>query len=517
MLGSIELGGRGVSRAWVVLAIFALACGDDAAPVDGGVPDGGPDAMVDSALDAMPTMDAMVEPDVVYACEDNVIAESAVSVTLTLDTEATTVLPRDLGFECGNIEAMRWAPQEVVEYLVPGTGSMQVTASLLNAGTPTSFDTLLQVRRGRCQGIPGSFPPSCFDDAGSDARSEAVVSAEGGDTLYILVTGYAETPFEGFVDRGSAELTITAVAHSRPVITAAEAYFAGTDAIFDIHGTDMDGDAAGAFVTLLDGAGEQVGSELAAFFDADLSTMTTFTGRARFASAATDAADAETARVVAFDSAFGLSDSVDVAIGTLPTVGYGEPCDLDTVCRSAFTCTVGACSASAEIEALCDGATAITVAAPTDTTTRGAATASLGPGVGLLSSDCAAAQGFAGTEGVFSVDVPAGAYDIIARTTRPADTILYTRTTCADLESQLGCSDDIDAAAGNALSRLEHRDVSEGTYYFVVEVYGGFGEGTMSVGLEVSLRPVLGSGATCDMAEADDRCAAGSCSGGTCP
>lgn len=510
------MGGRGVSQVWAALAVFAMACGGgDGTPDDAGIPD----AMADAAVDALDadTADATVEPDVVYACEDNTLAASEATVTLTVDTEATTISPRDLGFQCGNLEAMRWAPQEVVEYVVPGTGAMQVTASLLNAGTPTSFDTLLQIRRDRCQSIPADFPPSCFDDAGMDARSEAVVSAEGGDTLYIVVTGYAETPFEGFVDRGPAELSITAVPHARPSITSAQAYFADTDAVFDIEGMDLDGDAAGAFVTLLDSAGESVGGQLAGFFDMDLSGMTTFTGRARFADAAVDRAAAVTARVVAFDGVFGLSEPVEVPVGALPTVGYGEACDLATVCRGVYTCAAAVCAATADISTLCDGATAVTVPTPTGTLESASASVTLGSGVGLLSSDCAAAEGFAGTEGVFSVAVPAGAYDLIARTTRPADTILYSRTTCADLESQLGCSDDIDGAGGNALSRLEHRDVTEGTYYFIVEVYGGFGDGTMSVGLDVSLRPVLGTGASCDDAEVDNRCATGACSAGACP
>jgi hypothetical protein len=35
--------------------------------------------------------------------------------------------------------------------------------------------------------------------------------------------------------------------------------------------------------------------------------------------------------------------------------------------------------------------------------------------------------------------------------------------------------------------------------------------------MEVSLRPVLASGATCDMTGANNRCAGGACAGGTCP
>jgi hypothetical protein len=35
--------------------------------------------------------------------------------------------------------------------------------------------------------------------------------------------------------------------------------------------------------------------------------------------------------------------------------------------------------------------------------------------------------------------------------------------------------------------------------------------------VEVALRPVLGSGAACDVAQVENRCAASACAAGTCP
>jgi len=48
------------------------------------------------------------------------------------------------------------------------------------------------------------------------------------------------------------------------------------------------------------------------------------------------------------------------------------------------------------------------------------------------------------------------------------------------------------------------------------EVFGGAMMST-PFDLDLSVRPVLATGATCDVAEVDNRCAGGACAAGTCP
>ena len=67
-------------------------------------------------------------------------------------------------------------------------------------------------------------------------------------------------------------------------------------------------------------------------------------------------------------------------------------------------------------------------------------------------------------------------------------------------------------------SRVDVRNVTGGTYTIFVEPFRP-GAATAFT-LEVSLRPVLGSGAACDPAQLRNRCSTGACPSGatpTCP
>lgn len=129
-------------------------------------------------------------------------------------------------------------------------------------------------------------------------------------------------------------------------------------------------------------------------------------------------------------------------------------------------------------------------------------------------------RGSAGAETIYSVQVPTGLQvDLLVTSEQPGtadtDTIVYIRSECVDGTTELACNDD--RASGDLQSDLEARNLGPGTYFVFVEAYGGVPTGTAPFELQVTARPVLASGATCDDAEVRNRCAGAPCSGGTCP
>ena len=111
---------------------------------------------------------------------------------------------------------------------------------------------------------------------------------------------------------------------------------------------------------------------------------------------------------------------------------------------------------------------------------------------------------------------------MVARTDLPGtgdtDTMLYLRGSCADPTTEVACNDDIDLGAMVYTSHLELLDAPAGDYVLIVEQWAP--NPTADAGafaLEVALRPVLATAATCDNAGILNRCAAGPCAGAVCP
>jgi hypothetical protein len=507
---------RMISRSLSFLSLAALslaACGDDSTTPP---PDGGPgDAMV---LDGGPGTDS--GPPAVPVCMATraVTSEVGVTMTVTGDTSMAATRPVDLGPGCGNAESPRFAPQEVIEYTVPGTGPLGVELTLVTTGTDMMFDTVIQLRTS-CDAIP-TEPNTCFDDtdlAGGELRSTGGFSAMGGDVVYIFITGYSETPVEGFEDRGAWALDITARANTAPEILGAEILLVGDEIRVTAMGADPDGDVLGFNVNFLDAAGDPVDLAAAPLFAEDLTGMTTFTGTAMLTGGNTvRMAGATQAAVSIYDRVFATSAPTTVPVVDAALVGIGETCDATNICAAPLTCESSVCEAPADVVTACGAATDVTVATPTTTLTTASITGSIDMGTGLFAGRCAATPGL---EALYTVDVPAGMFDLVANTDRPGtamdtDTVVWIRSECADPTDEVACSDDIGMMMLHSNAVVMNAEA--GTYTIGVEIFGGATAAT-AFELEVGLRPVLATGATCDDAGVMNRCAGGACATGTCP
>src|SRR5262245_60728864 len=102
------------SRALPFLAVLALvtftACGDDSGPPpDGSVPMDGPAQIDGGRRDGGPTATAV-------CMATRAITGMTGTMTVTGDTSLVNTRPTDLGPDCGNAGAARFAPQEVLAY-----------------------------------------------------------------------------------------------------------------------------------------------------------------------------------------------------------------------------------------------------------------------------------------------------------------------------------------------------------------------------------------------------------------
>jgi Ca2+-binding RTX toxin-like protein len=229
------------------LSLLLAAC-DGTPPisdagVDAGLPDSGPP-------DAGPPL----------ACTETMTVDGVLgdTVSVMFDTAMTETRPRDLGLTCGNAEAeLRWAPEEVVELHVPGTGPVAVDLDTVSSGeTDADFNTVLQVRT-QCEHVPqGIFPPTCFDDfSQTDFRSRGSFMATGGQTYFIIVTGFSHPPADqGTVDRGHVRLDITVHDNAPPTITSGSLILAGNDTLVGAGGSD--GLSGGSGDDTLDGGAD---------------------------------------------------------------------------------------------------------------------------------------------------------------------------------------------------------------------------------------------------------------------
>jgi hypothetical protein len=518
----------------LLLSLVVGACGDDDGPplaVDAGrFADGG------DRDDAGRPMDSgqrdAGRPEALPTCAaPEMVTGTIGTVTVTGDTTGGVAGSLDLGDACGNPEAATVPPQFVVAYEVPGDGLVAIEVATNVDGTDEAFDTVLQVRT-ECEAIPESdFAPTCFDDVGGILQSAGTVAVEGGSVVYIVVTGFGETPVEGASDAGAFTLEITARVQNLPVVTGGEVRIIGERAEIVVEGTDPDMDPLGVLATFLDDTGAPVDlnddgaaddeDQIAAAFDNldELEGMASYTGVVSFATLGTRLTELSvtSATVQLVDEPFGLSEEATLEVGVYTEADYGEACSgAMVVCARPLVCTDAVCASSPAVIAACGAATGITVATPTTTATSTMVTGSLEAGAGALEGSCGLTGG---SEVVYSVVVPAGSFDLVARTDLPGtgatDTVVYVRSDCEDPTSEVACDDDVGGSFG---SLAEVLDAPAGTYAVVVEPFDSVAAAE-PFDLEVSLRPVLATGATCDPMGVENRCGGAACVAATmvCP
>lgn len=122
---------------------------------------------------------------------------------------------------------------------------------------------------------------------------------------------------------------------------------------------------------------------------------------------------------------------------------------------------------------------------------------------------------------LYTVTVPAGAFDLVATnvnagTASTLDTVIYALATCGNPGSGPAgaCVDDV---MGERRATLVVQNIAAGTYTLAVSAYTSLAM-TAPFTLDVTLRPVLATGATCDPMGVMNRCSAGACpAGGVCP
>ena len=523
------------------LAFGLVACGSNGgkSATDAGMTgDGGTMTMTDSGgggTDAGMTSDSGPTGTALPTCASPaaLTGEIGTPATYTVDTTTGAEGAIDL-VTCGNVEGSPRAPQAVVAYTVPGTGALAVNFTTVLSGTDDTFDTVVQVRTDCATAPEDGFPPTCFDDAdydGGELRSAGGFMTTGGETVFFVLTGYTDTPAEGFTDRGALSIEITARANVAPVLTEADVRVVGSDIEFEVTGSDADMDAEGVLVRFLDGDGMPIDIDesgtaddldrISFPFDESVAGMASFTGLFTgidFVLALADFAPAG-AELWIYDSANVLSDALTVDFRTITVLGYGEDCSVaDTRCEAPLSCDTGVtdtCVAPAAVVTACAAATALDL----DTL----ATGTLAVGDGVLMGSCSDTSG---TEAIYTVTVTgAMPRDLVVTTdldeTMMTDTVLYARTTCEDEASEpdMACDDDIDGMT-NPRSTVELLDVAAGTYTFVVETYEGVeGPDPEPYAIQATMRPIRNSGQSCDPDGIENRCADMPCVAATsmCP
>jgi hypothetical protein len=516
----------GVIATGLLVLHLASGCGDNrgapAPPPDAPAP---PDARV--APDAM-GVDA--SPGAGGVCDAPIAVAGALGsmVAATGDTSmaAPGLAPVDLA-ACGP-DVDPAPPQQVVAYEVPGTGRVAIELSLINDGTQANFDTLVQIRTACGEAPTGAG--TCFDDLrSSEPRSRGTLFASGGDTVYVVVTGNGE-PDQGRVSEGPWTLELYAENATTPALTQAavrirqtflEATLAGTDAGRDANRVRLVFYRAdGSIVDInFDDAGDQ--ADRLIFPLQGTSDQAAFTGTLQVDSFGLfmQQEGAVAADVSLLDRFGDESNRVRVDIDVPALRGVGQSCDdVTELCAIDLACEGSVCTVPESVSDACAGATAVAIATPVDTATSVQVSATLQPGTGALTATCVETEG---TEQLFTVEVPAGGtYDLVAHTdlevTGDIDTVLYVRSSCQDPTTEAGCNDDTPGIAPH--SRVEVLAAPAGSHTIVVEPYPySFDPLPAEIGLELMLRPVLGSGATCDPTGAENRCASGPCTAGTCP
>lgn len=502
--------------------LLALAACDNGAPpaIDGGT-------------------DAASLPDATYRAPDScdmthlhtLDGMAGGTVSIDLDTTMTTTRPRDLGPGCGNTASdIRWAPQEVIEFHVPGTGMQGVRFTTDAAATsPINLNTLIQVREGECRMIPaGAFPPTCFDDVdpATNLHSTGGITVMGGTTLYFIVTGYSNPPAgQMAVSEGTIHVDFSVAPNTPPTITAGTVLFSGVDTKITATATDAEGPIAGYAMQLYNAAGGIDTNGDGTFSDADSfvftfdtvdNTAPTYRGHSlisgmvyRFAEACRQAGVLCTQfGLRVFDQQYALSAELRVNVQEAQYVGVGATCDESHLCVGGLSCSGGSCGAVPAASTECGGAMDIVLATPTTASTTMTVSGST-PASGVFVGSCG---GGMGGEGIWHLAVPAGDYDLSLTTDvggTAVDTLVYVRRACLDQTTELamGCNDDINYPS-NPRSHLTFRDITPGDYYIFVETYDG---APGAYHLQATLLPVLASGTACDPSMVNYRCVTGVC------
>jgi len=523
--------------------LLALACCAALAACSPGntpTPDAG------DPVDAGPKLPP-VEPVVPSPCdEDRVLPEdfNGNTVTFTVDTgdEALEDLrPVDIGMSCGNPDSDEWAPQQVVQVTVPGTGKKSLAVDTRRAATDDGFLTVVQVRR-TCDTLPTtSIPPHCIGPTNTELQARGVFPVEGGETLFLVFTGYPGFDGQQLEDgttvtsRGRMSVKLDVADAKVPVLTSAEANFVGKAFELRLAGTDDDEDAIGGVAELLaadgsiidingDGRGDDQ-DVIADSFDGLTAPLDTFDHTITIAGAREDfeRLGVTKVRVRALDETYWTSEPRELSIGQLTAVGVNGTCNATARCSPGLTCDAGTCLAPAAATNSCAAGTDVALAPPDDLTAASIVVPSqvLTSGNGGLEATCAPT---AGKELVYNIAVPAtGKWDLVATTAVgrvpvATDTVLSIRSSCADSSTELACNDEI-AVQQDSRSLVTAEVTGLGAAYVVADYYQGIASGTKTFSIQFTLRPVLTSGATCDADQRLNRCDRGYCNVDTlkCP
>jgi hypothetical protein len=444
--------------------------------------------------------------------------------------------PHGLSIGCNDLSspanAGKDAGQVVYELVVPGTGPHAIVATTEIPGTDRSIDTLIGIRTASCF---GSASDQCFDDVGQDTRARADFLANGGDHVFVILTTYSHG------QENPVAIDFTSKPNAEPSLASASALIVGEELLVDVAGGDPDGNGWGVIVRFHGPAGELIdldgngirnaADRLSGPFSRSVQDVTMFSERARLPISAAQAGrigGATMAYVRAQDQAgaVSLSDVVTPVMAGAVAL-HGQPCDANNVCSEELNCSAGmvrTCQPTATRQGACTAAMTLAVPTPTTSTTTSSAMGVLMLGTGLFQGNCGNTLG---TEDIYSVSVPMGAFDLVLTTENPgtamgADTVIYVRSDCVEpLSEGMGwCNDDDTSATPTSLlSRLVIEDIPQGSYAVFVESYQGvLPDMMLRYELSASLRPVLPSGAHCDPAEVMNRCAGMACTGaGTCP
>ncbi len=329
-----------------------MGCGDD-------------DAM--TMADTGPGMDAGMEDgggaddagggDVCAAPRIEVLALGEQSLSGNTEGASSTLA---LSEGCGNAPS----PQEIVGLTLPGSGDVAVSFTLATEGT-ADFDTVVEYRPA-CASFADAV---CFDDTGMDLRSSGTFIAEGGTTVFVVVTG-----FDGDAS-GGWQMDVEVAPATAPTLDTVQAYLVD-DVRFELRvtGSDAEGNVVGYDVSFLDDAGAAIDVEgqtvFSVGFNRDLTGETSFMaeGSLNLEEAPTLAAAVQ-AQVTLVDATTLTSDPSTVTILDLVEVGGGDACDNLTtnICSAGYDCTELVCTFPPATVTACEAATAITVT-PGDTT-----------------------------------------------------------------------------------------------------------------------------------------------------
>ena len=212
-----------------------------------------------------------------------------------------------------------------------------------------------------------------------------------------------------------------------------------------------------------------------------------------------------------FDNTFGLRafGNVELTVTATAVGDEGDPCDQmvgGTICAPHLMCS----AATAVCENLMTPVCAAAAALPT-----GLSAGSTAAGSSEFRASCALGSDVSPEE-VWTHTVPAGTgvVDVVVTATlagMPPDyqPVVSIRGACDDPATELGCGV---GPLGEATAVALAVDASAADVDLTIIVdgtpdTGGFGSGTYDV--DVSYRPVLGSGTACDPAGVSDRCGAG--------